>query len=74
MRPEGTRVDIAKAQWSTIAPSYMDAMHEACISCHEEEMATREETGGDLSEDLANCTNCHRDLPHLEDDAWKARL
>jgi Ni/Fe-hydrogenase subunit HybB-like protein len=74
MRPEGTRVDIVKAQQTTIAPGYMDALHEACIGCHEEEMATREETGGDLSADLTTCTNCHRDLPRLEDEAWKARL
>jgi nitrate/TMAO reductase-like tetraheme cytochrome c subunit len=74
MRPEGTLVDIAEAQWTTIAPGYMDALHEACISCHEEEMAAREESGGDLSTDLTTCTNCHRDLPRLEDEAWKARL
>ena len=47
MRPEGTRVDIVEAQQTTMAPGYMDAMHGACISCHEEEMATREETNGD---------------------------
>jgi hypothetical protein len=74
MRPEGTRVDIAREQQTTLAPGYMDAMHEACISCHEEEMATREETDGDCAADLTLCTNCHRDLPRLEDDEWKARL
>jgi hypothetical protein len=74
MRPEGTRVDIVKAQWTTIAPGYMDALHEACISCHEEEMAAREETEGEQAVDLTTCTNCHRDLPQLEDEEWKARL
>ena len=74
MRPEGTRVDIVEAEQTTIAPGYMDAMHEACISCHEEEMAAREETNGDEAADLTLCTNCHRDLPRLEDDEWKARL
>jgi len=74
MRPEGTRVDIAEEQQSTMAPSYMDALHEGCISCHEEEMATREETNGEQAVDLTTCTNCHRDLPRLEDEQWKARL
>ena len=74
MRPEGTRVDIAEAQQTTIAPGYMDAMHGACISCHEEEMATREEAELNTATDLTLCTNCHRDLPRLEDDEWKARL
>jgi len=74
MRPEGTRVDIAKDQQSTVAPSYMNALHEGCISCHEEEMATREETNGEHAVDLTTCTNCHRDLPRLEDEQWKARL
>ena len=74
MRPEGTRVDIVEEQQTTIAKGYMDAMHEACISCHEEEMAAREETDGELAADLTLCTNCHRDLPRLEDDEWKARL
>jgi Ni/Fe-hydrogenase subunit HybB-like protein len=74
MRPEGTRVDIVEEQQTTIAPGYMDAMHRACISCHEEEMAAREETNGDLAADLTLCTNCHRDLPRLEDEPWKARL
>lgn len=74
MRPEGTRVDIAEEQHSTMAPSYMDALHEGCISCHEEEMATREETNGEQAVDLTTCTNCHRDLPRLEDEEWKARL
>jgi nitrate/TMAO reductase-like tetraheme cytochrome c subunit len=74
MRPEGTRVDIVEAQQTTMAPGYMDALHEACISCHEEEMAAREEANGDLGEDLTLCTNCHRDVPHLEDEEWKTRL
>jgi Ni/Fe-hydrogenase subunit HybB-like protein len=74
MRPEGTRVDIVEAQQTTMAPGYMDAMHGACISCHEQEMEARGETNGDLAADLTLCTNCHRDLPRLEDKAWKARL
>jgi len=74
MRPEGTRIDIAEAQQTTMAPGYMDAMHGACISCHQEEMENREKTGGDLTTDLTLCTNCHRDLPRLEDEEWKARL
>jgi Ni/Fe-hydrogenase subunit HybB-like protein len=74
MRPEGTRVDIAEVQQTTIAPGYMDALHEACIGCHEEEMAAREEANGDLDDDLTLCTNCHRDQPRLEDEQWKARL
>jgi hypothetical protein len=73
MRPGGTRVDIAEEQWTTMAPGYMDALHEACIGCHEEEMASREAAGEDVV-DLTNCTNCHRDLPRLEDEPWKARL
>jgi len=74
MRPEGTRVDIVEAQQTSMAPGYMDAMHGACIGCHEEEMAAREETNGELAADLTLCTHCHRDLPRLEDDVWKARL
>jgi nitrate/TMAO reductase-like tetraheme cytochrome c subunit len=74
MRPEGTRVDIVEAQQTTMAPGYMDAMHGACISCHEEEMEAREETNGDQVADLTLCANCHRDLPRLEDEPWKARL
>jgi hypothetical protein len=36
-------------------------------------MANREVAGEDVA-DLTNCTNCHRDLPTLEDETWKARL
>jgi hypothetical protein len=74
MRPEGTRVDIAEEQQTTMAPGYMGAMHEACISCHEVEMETRKQANGELSPDLTLCTHCHRDLPRLEDEQWKARL
>jgi hypothetical protein len=74
MRPQGTRVDIVEEQQTTIAAGYMDAMHEACISCHEEEMAAREEENHDPESDLTLCTNCHRDLPQLQDEEWKTRL
>jgi hypothetical protein len=74
MRPEGTRVDIVKAQQTSMATGYMDAMHGSCIGCHEEEMAKREEWDLNTAADLTLCTNCHRDLPRLEDEEWKARL
>jgi hypothetical protein len=74
MRPEGTLVEIPEEEQSTNALGYMDAMHELCIGCHEEEMETRSEADGDPASDLTLCTNCHRDLPALEDDEWKARL
>jgi len=74
MRPEGTLVEIPDEEQTTIAVGYMDAMHEACIGCHEEEMEARAEADGEPAEDLTLCTNCHRDLPGLEDEEWKARL
>jgi hypothetical protein len=70
MRPEGTRVDIAEEDQTTMAPGYMDAMHDMCITCHEEEKAELDEP----NEDFDTCINCHRDLPALEDEQWKARL
>jgi Ni/Fe-hydrogenase subunit HybB-like protein len=70
MRPEGTLVDIPEAQQTTVAASYMDALHTSCMGCHEEE----HENIADPPEDFTNCTNCHRDLPRLEDENWKSRL
>jgi hypothetical protein len=70
MRPEGTLVDIPEAQQATLAASYMDALHTSCMGCHEEEL----ENIADPPEDFTNCTNCHRDLPRLEDENWKSRL
>jgi Ni/Fe-hydrogenase subunit HybB-like protein len=70
MRPENTFVDIPKDEQTTMAPGYMYALHSACIGCHEREMATLAEP----NENLANCTNCHRDLPRLDDENWTSRL
>jgi Ni/Fe-hydrogenase subunit HybB-like protein len=70
MRPEGTLVDIPEEQQTTIAASYMDALHTSCMGCHEEEHEKLEEP----NENFTNCTNCHRDLPKLEDENWKSRL
>ena len=66
----GTLVEIAKEDQTTMAAAYMDAMHEMCVSCHEERKEKLEEP----NEDFDRCTTCHRDLPRLEDDAWKSRL
>ena len=70
MRPEGTLVEIPKEKQTTMAPAYMDALHTSCIGCHEQVMATLEEP----NENFTNCTNCHRDLPRLEDENWTSRL
>jgi Ni/Fe-hydrogenase subunit HybB-like protein len=70
MRPEGTRVDIHEAQQTTMAPGYMNALHTSCMGCHEEEHEKLQEP----NENFTNCTNCHRDLPRLEDENWKSRL
>jgi hypothetical protein len=47
-----------------MAPSYYDAMHGLCVTCHEEtaanEAAVTQET--DKAE-LASCQTCHEDLP-----------
>ncbi len=39
---------------STSAPSYVDAMHEMCLPCHQTEAAVREKP------EMALCTGCHR--------------
>ena len=38
------------------APSYMDAMHELCIKCHQRQLA---ESQGRYPADLDQCRNCH---------------
>jgi Ni/Fe-hydrogenase subunit HybB-like protein len=70
MRPDGTLVEIPEEEQTTIAASYMDALHTSCMGCHEEEHDKLEER----NENFTNCTNCHRDLPRLEDENWKSRL
>jgi hypothetical protein len=70
MRPEGTRVEIPKEKQTTMASGYMHALHTSCIGCHKEVMATLQEP----NENFTNCTNCHRDLPRLEDKNWTSRL
>jgi Ni/Fe-hydrogenase subunit HybB-like protein len=70
MRPEGTLVEISEDQNATVAPGYMDAMHGICVDCHERE----KENLAEPNDDFSRCTNCHRDLPQLEDDQWKSRL
>jgi Ni/Fe-hydrogenase subunit HybB-like protein len=70
MRPEGTLVQIAKDRQTSMAPGYMYAMHKLCITCHEKKKDTLEQP----NDQLARCTNCHRDLPRLQDEAWESRL
>jgi Ni/Fe-hydrogenase subunit HybB-like protein len=70
MRPGGTLVEIAEGEQTSLAAAYMDAMHEMCVGCHESKKNELEVP----NEDFDRCTNCHRDLPRLEDDAWKSRL
>jgi Ni/Fe-hydrogenase subunit HybB-like protein len=70
MRPEGTLIEIPDSRQTTVAPGYMDALHGLCVSCHEKEKEHLEEP----NDNFARCTNCHRDLPRLEDENWRSRL
>jgi Ni/Fe-hydrogenase subunit HybB-like protein len=70
MRPEGTLVEIAADEQTTMAAGYMDAMHEMCVTCHKKKKAELDEP----NDDFDTCINCHRDLPRLEEEQWKARL
>jgi Ni/Fe-hydrogenase subunit HybB-like protein len=70
MRPEGTLVEIAEDQQTTMALGYMDAMHKMCADCHKAEKAGLEQP----NDAFDSCVNCHRDLPRLEDENWKSRL
>lgn len=69
MRPEGSRVNVEDPAKRYHASGYMDAMHELCINCHEERKSTLSEP----NENFARCTNCHRNLPSIDDEVW-ARL
>jgi hypothetical protein len=69
MRPEGSRVTVDDENDLYLASGYMDAMHELCIDCHEEQQASLAEP----NENFARCTNCHRNLPSVDNEVW-ARL
>ncbi|MBN2437256.1 MAG: Ni/Fe-hydrogenase cytochrome b subunit [Deltaproteobacteria bacterium] len=56
--PEGTKIEVKQY----MAPSYVDAMHRGCISCHREKAALLKKP------DLFRCANCHRDIRHFIDD------
>jgi hypothetical protein len=66
MRPLGSRVNVTDPLKRYYAAGYMDAMHELCITCHEEMQFTLSEP----NENFARCTNCHRGLPPLTDEVW----
>jgi hypothetical protein len=66
MRPEGSRVNVTDPRKRNLASGYMDAMHELCISCHEETQHTLVEP----DENFSRCTHCHRGLPGMDDEVW----
>ena len=45
----------------------MGAMHGLCVDCHEQEDRKAGRTKGGLAE----CANCHGDLPELDSESWK---
>ncbi len=55
MRPSDTLVHL-RGSASSIAPSYMDALHGLCIDCHKKEKKEQEVS----RENLDACTTCHQ--------------
>jgi len=56
---EGSRVQPPKEGLKGFAPGYMDAMHELCVTCHQEQAKAEPEK---LGETFGECTTCHREL------------
>jgi len=68
MRREGSRVQVVDSTRHYLAAGYMDAMHELCVTCHEE----RQPTLTIPNENFSRCTNCHQGLPSLRSDLWRS--
>jgi Ni/Fe-hydrogenase subunit HybB-like protein len=67
MRREGSRVQVAEIDEQDLAVGYMHAMHELCITCHEEYQPSL-----DLpNENFSRCAQCHQALPPHDSDVWK---
>jgi hypothetical protein len=58
MLVEGSRVALPEEGLSGFAPGYMTAMHELCVTCHEEKVL---EDPQRYPESFAECASCHRD-------------
>ena len=58
MAVAGSFVQPPKSGTRGFAPSYMDAMHGLCVSCHEKKLALGQV---DQGPGFAQCANCHRD-------------
>jgi len=54
----------------SMATGYMDAMHGSCVGCH----AERRWSDPEAIEGPASCSNCHRELPPLDDESSRSRL
>ncbi len=67
MREGDSRVNITDPEKQYRASGYMTAMHELCITCHEE----RQPTLAVPNDDFSRCVHCHQGLPDLDDDVWK---
>ncbi|MFC1852131.1 cytochrome c3 family protein [candidate division CSSED10-310 bacterium] len=70
MRPQGSLVKVEAAEKKLMASGYMDAMHNLCITCHEQEQKKLAEK----NENFSRCTNCHRDVPSIEAKPWAKKL
>jgi hypothetical protein len=66
IRTPDSRVNINDPAKQYLASGYMTAMHELCITCHEE----RQQSLPVPNEHFARCSNCHQGLPSLDDEVW----
>ncbi|OGL44478.1 MAG: hypothetical protein A2161_12290 [Candidatus Schekmanbacteria bacterium RBG_13_48_7] len=61
MRVENSLINEKITEKNTVAPSYMDAMHKLCITCHKKMQSERK----NLGENFSRCPTCHDDSPEL---------
>ncbi|NOZ86066.1 MAG: polysulfide reductase NrfD [Deltaproteobacteria bacterium] len=62
MVAKGSRVKLKNESFAVPAPSYRNAMHKMCITCHQEKAAKNPALKG-----LDQCANCHRVTPGASD-------
>ena len=68
MRREGSRVQVTDTTKHYYASGYMYAMHELCVTCHQE----RQPTLAIPNENFSRCTNCHQGFPSLRSQLWRS--